>query len=181
MITAHGTLGQVYGGRFVMGLGIGQTGIVAPTYLAEIAPRNARGFLVCLFGMSEYIGIMIGVSAIWRDSCICTNLTSTSLHGVPHCTFPTAIPSSGSFHRAYKSLLPDSCFSCHSYARKVLGIFARLARERKQGNHWEDYGTFLGSTIWFSRRWRAYRINSTQSSNRHLVDPGSLRWRSCSR
>ena len=62
MITAGGRLGQIYGGRFVMGLGIGQAGIVAPTYLAEIAPRKVRGFLVCLFGMSEYIGIMIGVS-----------------------------------------------------------------------------------------------------------------------
>lgn len=62
VITADGTLGQVYGGRFVMGLGIGQAGIVAPTYLAEIAPRKVRGSLVCFFGMSEYIGIMIGVS-----------------------------------------------------------------------------------------------------------------------
>lgn len=95
MITAHGTLGQVYGGRFVMGLGIGQAGIVAPTYLAEIAPRNARGFLVCLFGMSEYIGIMIGVSVSQWDSCTGTNLTSTSLPGVLRCTSPTTIPSSG--------------------------------------------------------------------------------------
>lgn len=62
MITANGTLGQIYGGRFVMGLGIGQAAIVGPTYLAEIAPRKARGLLVFLFGSSEYIGIMIGVS-----------------------------------------------------------------------------------------------------------------------
>ena len=95
MITSHGTLGQVYGGRFVMGLGIGQAGIVAPTYLAEIAPRNARGFLVCLFGMSEYIGIMTGVSVFRWDTCTGTNLTSTSLHGVLHCTSPTTIPGSG--------------------------------------------------------------------------------------
>lgn len=134
VITANGTLGQVYGGRFVMGLGIGQAGIVAPTYLAEIAPRNARGFLVCLFGMSEYIGIMIGVSAHGRDSSIGTNSTSTSLHGVPHCTFPTAIRSSGLSHRAYKSLLPDSCFYCHSYVRRVLAIFVRLVTEKKQGD-----------------------------------------------
>lgn len=51
-----------------MGLGIGQAGIVAPTYLAEIAPRNVRGFLVCLFGMSEYIGIMIGYFSAWGAS-----------------------------------------------------------------------------------------------------------------
>lgn len=62
VITADGSIGQIYAGRFIMGLGIGQAGIVAPTYLAEIAPSHARGLLVCLFGMSEYVGIMIGVS-----------------------------------------------------------------------------------------------------------------------
>lgn len=67
VITASG-LGQIYAGRFIMGLGIGQAGVVAPTYLAEIAPRSARGMLVSVFGMSEYIGIMIGVSCILRPS-----------------------------------------------------------------------------------------------------------------
>lgn len=62
VITASGRLGQIYAGRFIMGLGIGQAGVVAPTYLAEIAPRSARGLLVSLFGISEYIGIMVGVS-----------------------------------------------------------------------------------------------------------------------
>ncbi|KAJ6000205.1 hypothetical protein N7481_000614 [Penicillium waksmanii] len=60
VITASGKLGQIYAGRFIMGLGIGQAGVVAPTYLAEIAPRSARGMLVSVFGMSEYIGIMVG-------------------------------------------------------------------------------------------------------------------------
>lgn len=62
VITASGRLGQIYAGRIIMGLGIGQAGVVAPTYLAEIAPRSARGMLVSLFGMSEYVGIMVGVS-----------------------------------------------------------------------------------------------------------------------
>lgn len=62
VITADGRIGQIYAGRFISGLGIGQAGIVAPTYLAEIAPSRSRGLLVALFGMSEYIGIMIGVS-----------------------------------------------------------------------------------------------------------------------
>ena len=62
VITSSGRLGQIYAGRIIMGLGIGQAGVVAPTYLAEIAPRSARGMLVSLFGMSEYIGIMVGVS-----------------------------------------------------------------------------------------------------------------------
>lgn len=62
VITSTGSLGQLYAGRFIMGLGIGQAGVVAPTYLAEIAPAHARGMLVSMFAMSEYIGIMIGVS-----------------------------------------------------------------------------------------------------------------------
>jgi MFS family permease len=42
-MTANGKIGQVYAGRFVMGLGIGQTTVVAPTYLAEVAVRSVRG------------------------------------------------------------------------------------------------------------------------------------------
>ncbi|GJP92363.1 quinate permease [Aspergillus niger] len=53
-------LGQVYAGRFIMGLGIGQFGVMAPIYLGEVAPREIRGMLVGLYGMSEYLGIMIG-------------------------------------------------------------------------------------------------------------------------
>jgi MFS family permease len=56
------SLGQVYAGRFVMGLGIGQAGVIAHIYLAEIAPSKLRGMIVCIFGMSEYIGVFIGVS-----------------------------------------------------------------------------------------------------------------------
>lgn len=57
-------LGQVYAGRFIMGLGIGQFGVMAPIYLGEVAPREIRGMLVGLYGMSEYLGIMIGVSIV---------------------------------------------------------------------------------------------------------------------
>lgn len=31
-----GSLGAVYAGRFIAGLGVGQTTVVAPVYLAEI-------------------------------------------------------------------------------------------------------------------------------------------------
>ena len=71
VITANGSLGQLYAGRFIMGLGIGQAGIVAPTYLAEIAPSRIRGLLVCLFGISEYLGIMIGVSTQFKSPRQC--------------------------------------------------------------------------------------------------------------
>ncbi|KAJ5860752.1 uncharacterized protein N7529_008062 [Penicillium soppii] len=68
VITSTGNLGQLYAGRFIMGLGIGQAGVVAPTYLAEIAPAYARGMLVSIFAMSEYIGIMVGYFSAWGAS-----------------------------------------------------------------------------------------------------------------
>jgi hypothetical protein len=33
---ANGKLGAIYAGRFIAGLGVGQTTVVAPVYLAEI-------------------------------------------------------------------------------------------------------------------------------------------------
>lgn len=36
----NGNLGAVYAGRFIAGLGVGQTVVVAPIYLAEIVSIN---------------------------------------------------------------------------------------------------------------------------------------------
>lgn len=55
----NGSLGMVYAGRFIAGVGIGQTTVVAPTYLAETAPRTVRGFCVCMFSGAVYLGIML--------------------------------------------------------------------------------------------------------------------------
>jgi len=41
-LTNGGRLGQVYAGRFIAGLGIGQTTVVAPVYLSEIAPKSVE-------------------------------------------------------------------------------------------------------------------------------------------
>jgi MFS family permease len=52
-----GSIGQVYAGRFIAGIGIGQTCVVAPTYLAEIAPRTVRGlgqFHYCVMHIEQY-------------------------------------------------------------------------------------------------------------------------------
>ncbi|KOS45702.1 hypothetical protein ACN38_g3393 [Penicillium nordicum] len=69
-------MGQLYAGRFIMGLGIGQAGVVAPTYLAEIAPAHARGMLINTFAMSEYLGIMIGYFSAWGASLHISNTNS---------------------------------------------------------------------------------------------------------
>lgn len=67
-LTNGGRLGQVYAGRFIAGLGIGQTTVVAPVYLSEIAPRSVRGLCTCAFSGSVYIGIMLAYFASWGSS-----------------------------------------------------------------------------------------------------------------
>lgn len=54
--------------RFVAGLGIGQTTVVAPIYLSEISPKSIRGLCTCMFSGSVYIGIMLAYFASWGSS-----------------------------------------------------------------------------------------------------------------
>jgi MFS family permease len=63
-----GNVGMIYAGRFIAGIGIGQTTVVAPTYLAETAPRAIRGLCVCAFAGAVYIGIMLAYFASWGSS-----------------------------------------------------------------------------------------------------------------
>ncbi|KAK5132040.1 hypothetical protein LTR08_000377 [Meristemomyces frigidus] len=70
---SNGSIGMVYAGRFIAGIGIGQTTVVAPTYLAEISPRFIRGFCVCMYSGSVYLGIMLGYFASWGSSIHISN------------------------------------------------------------------------------------------------------------
>lgn len=67
-LTNNGSLGQVYAGRFIAGCGIGQTTVIAPVYIAEIAPRSIRGLCTCVFAGSVYIGIMLAYFASWGSA-----------------------------------------------------------------------------------------------------------------
>ncbi|KAJ5110415.1 hypothetical protein N7532_000950 [Penicillium argentinense] len=58
-----GSLGAVYAGRFVAGLGVGQTVVVGPVYLAEIAPAAIRGLCTCVFTGFVYLGIVLAYFA----------------------------------------------------------------------------------------------------------------------
>ncbi|KAJ5773751.1 Major facilitator superfamily domain general substrate transporter [Penicillium paradoxum] len=58
-----GSLGAVYAGRFIAGLGVGQTVVVAPVYLAEIAPAAIRGLCTCVFTGFVYLGIVLAYFA----------------------------------------------------------------------------------------------------------------------
>lgn len=75
-ITSNGSYGQVLAGRFIMGLGIGQTTVVAPAYLAECAPRSIRGLCICIFSGSVYLGIMLGYFANYGTSLHISMTTS---------------------------------------------------------------------------------------------------------
>lgn len=72
---SNGSIGMVYAGRFIAGVGIGQTTVVAPTYLAEVSPRAVRGLCVCMFAGSVYLGIMLLVSSLCRSRLEIFNTT----------------------------------------------------------------------------------------------------------
>nr|SIP56006.1 putative Sugar Porter [Yarrowia alimentaria] len=57
-VTSH-SQGQLLAGRFIAGLGIGQSVVIGPTYLTEVSPKNVRGLCTCVFSGSVYLGIML--------------------------------------------------------------------------------------------------------------------------
>jgi MFS family permease len=67
-MTNGGRLSQIYAGRLIMGFGIGQTTVVAPVYISEIAPKGVRGLCTLVFSGSVYIGIMLAYFASWGSS-----------------------------------------------------------------------------------------------------------------
>ena len=77
-MTNGGRLGQVYAGRFIAGLGIGQTTVIAPVYISEIAPKGVRGLCTLVFSGSVYIGIMLAYFASWGSSLHINKATSNS-------------------------------------------------------------------------------------------------------
>lgn len=57
------TVGQLYAGRLLEGLVIGQTVVIGPTYLSEIAPKRIRGLSNGIFSGAVYFGIMLAYFA----------------------------------------------------------------------------------------------------------------------
>lgn len=83
---ANGNLGAVYAGRFIAGLGVGQTPVVGPVYIAEIAPASIRGLCTCIFTGFVYLGIVLayftnyGCQVHMGDTTHARWLVPTSLH-----------------------------------------------------------------------------------------------------
>ena len=59
----NGSMAAVYFGRFFAGIGIGETVVVGPVYLSEIAPAQIRGLCTRAFTGSVYLGILIAYFA----------------------------------------------------------------------------------------------------------------------
>lgn len=59
----QGSLGAVYAGRFIAGLGVGQTPVIGPIYLGEVAPACIRGLCTCFFTGAVYLGIVLAYFA----------------------------------------------------------------------------------------------------------------------
>ena len=77
-LTNNGRLGQVYAGRFIAGVGIGETTVIAPVYISEISPKSIRGLCTCVFSGSVYIGIMLAYFASWGASLHLSKTSSQS-------------------------------------------------------------------------------------------------------
>ncbi|KAI2605628.1 putative MFS quinate transporter [Hypoxylon sp. NC1633] len=79
-----GNLSAVYAGRFIAGLGVGQTPVVGP--IAEIAPASIRGLCTCIFTGFVYVGIVLayftnyGAQINLGDTAHVRWLAPTSLH-----------------------------------------------------------------------------------------------------
>ncbi|KAF3992992.1 hypothetical protein FT663_00319 [Candidozyma haemuli var. vulneris] len=56
-------VGQLYAGRIIEGLAVGQTTTIGPTYLAEVAPKQIRGLCGCIFAGAVYLGVMLSCFA----------------------------------------------------------------------------------------------------------------------
>ncbi|KAL7921369.1 general substrate transporter [Trichoderma austrokoningii] len=81
-----GNLGAIYAGRFIAGLGVGQTPVVGPIYVAEIAPASIRGLCTCFFTGAVYLGVLLAYFANYGCQLHIANgspnqwLVPTSLH-----------------------------------------------------------------------------------------------------
>lgn len=57
--TSKHTIGQMYAGRFVAGLGVGGMSAICPLYVAELSPKEVRGRITGMFQILVAIGVAI--------------------------------------------------------------------------------------------------------------------------
>ena len=59
----NGSMGAVYAGRLIAGIGVGETVVVGPVYISEISPAPIRGLCTCVFTGAVYLGILVAYAA----------------------------------------------------------------------------------------------------------------------
>ncbi|KAL5604242.1 hypothetical protein BROUX41_002222 [Berkeleyomyces rouxiae] len=120
-----GSLGMVLAGRFIAGIGVGQTTVVAPTYLAEVAPSAIRGLCVTIFSGFVYLGIMIAYFASW----------GSSLHISPSTNSQWLVPNS--IHLMFASIILFGSFFATESPRWLVKVnrqsAARASLSRLRG------------------------------------------------
>ncbi|KAG9696918.1 MFS quinate transporter, partial [Aureobasidium melanogenum] len=147
---AHGSLGMVYAGRFIAGLGIGQTTVVAPTYLAEVAPKSIRGLCVGIFSGSVYLGIMLGYFASY----------GTSLHISNHNVLQWVIPNT--LHLYFAAIIFTLSFFAiesphHELVQsEVIDINSQLEREQEATMGASKVGLLRELFVMPSNRYRIF-------------------------
>lgn len=87
----RGNLGAVYAGRFIAGLGVGQTVVVAPVYLAEIAPASIRGLCTCVFTGFVYLGIVLAYFSNYGASVNIGERSHARWVRLLHLSFPVSL------------------------------------------------------------------------------------------
>jgi MFS family permease len=101
----NGSLAAVNVGRFIAGIGIGETVVVGPVYLSEIAPAQIRGLCTCIFTGFVYIGIMVAYFANWGTQVTLEDNLSRWVSDISRSGVPTIhrrkvghVPVAGSAH-----------------------------------------------------------------------------------
>jgi len=59
------SVGVLMAFRFIGGLGVGASSVVAPMYIAEIAPKEKRGQLTAMFQFNIVLGILLAYLSNW--------------------------------------------------------------------------------------------------------------------
>ena len=61
--SASSTIGVLYAGRFISGLGIGMLALCVPVYIGEVSPTSYRGALTTLWQFGVTLGMLTGQGA----------------------------------------------------------------------------------------------------------------------
>ena len=78
----NGSLGAVYAGRFIAGLGVGQTVVVAPVYLAEIVRGIPTRHFVQMIKLTEISRLLL-LFEVYALASLLALFTLVCLYSVP--------------------------------------------------------------------------------------------------